>query len=288
MSEPAIVTLEDIRCTQAGMTALGAYAAALARNSGQAIAVDCTLVQWIDANIAAALRALNSQAREAGGAVRFMNLNPRVRNVLARNGFLDNAVAPGKTTVPLKEFELSDAKEFASYTTQQLGAQDIPEMSEGLRKKFFEGIDELFNNASIHSRSRGRVFACGQAYPKKRVLDFSIVDLGVGFRRNVEDYLDEPTTGAEAIQWAMEKENTTRSGDIPGGLGLKILKSFVELNEGRLTVFSDSGYWNLSANGIRMEDLSTRFPGTFVNLEINTADENYYYLDTEIDPNQAL
>lgn len=270
------------------MTALGAYAAALERNSGQAIAVDCTLVRWIDANIAAALRALNSQARQAGGAVRFNNLNPSVRNVLARNGFFDDSVAPGKTTVPLKEFELSDAKEFASYTTEQLGAQDIPEMSEGLRKKFFEGIDELFNNASIHSRSRGRVFACGQAYPTKRVLDFSIVDLGVGFRRNVENYLDKPTTGAEAIQWAMEKENTTRSGDIPGGLGLKILKSFVELNEGRLTVFSDSGYWNLSANGIRMKDLSTRFPGTFVNLEINTADENYYYLDTEIDPNQAL
>ena len=44
-----------------------------------------------------------------------------------------------------------------------------------------------------------------------------------------------------AIEWAMKGRNTTRSGDVPGGLGLKILKEFIQLNGGRLSIVDHIG-----------------------------------------------
>ena len=104
------------------------------------------------------------------------------------------------------------------------------------------------------------------------------MDLGVGFRRNVTAYLKKDISSSEAIDWALTGNNTTRSGDIPGGLGLKILREFIQLNAGRLIIYSDTGYWCLSKGATEKRNLTHSFPGVVVTLEINTADQAHYDL----------
>ena len=52
-----------------------------------------------------------------------------------------------------------------------------------------------------------------------------------------ENFMKKEISASKAIEWAMEENTTTRLGDIPGGLGLAIIREFVELNGGKLTVF---------------------------------------------------
>lgn len=289
MAQAIELVLEDLRCTPTGLNSLGSYANAVERHYGKQVIVDCRLVGWIDANIAAALAAIDAKAKEFGTLIEFKDLRPRIYDILERNGLFENrGIKPYRSCIPLRHYGLDEGKEFANFTSGEFAAQAMPLMSAALQQKFFEGLDELFNNASIHSKSEIGVYACGQSFPLKHALDFTIVDLGIGFKASVEKFLAAAISASKAIDWAMEENTTTRSGDIPGGLGLAILKSFVELNGGKLTVFSDNGYWNLNEDGIKMQELRSQFPGTFVNLEVNTADSNVYFLESELDPNAAL
>ena len=52
-------------------------------------------------------------------------------------------------------------------------------MSAGLIKKFRESVFEIFSNAVLHSRTKLGIFSCGQFFPNRHQLDFSVVDLGV-------------------------------------------------------------------------------------------------------------
>jgi hypothetical protein len=81
-----------------------------------------------------------------------------------------------------------------------------------------------------------------------------------------------------AIEWAMQDYNTTRQGDIPGGLGSKLLRDFIRLNKGKLVIASNGGFWCQSGTDVKMNRLSYAFPGTAVLLEVNTADKGQYDL----------
>ena len=73
-----------------------------------------------------------------------------------------------------------------------------------------------------------------------------------------------------------------KRGPIPGGLGLKLLREFIQKNHGRLTVVSDKGYWEQHPDGnLEMTRMINPFPGTVVNIEINTSDQKTYVLSTE-------
>jgi hypothetical protein len=74
----------------------------------------------------------------------------------------------------------------------------------------------------------------------------------------------------------MQDYNTTRQGDIPGGLGSKILRDFITLNKGKLIVVSNGGFWCQDGEGVRLLRLTHAFPGTAVLLEVNTADPHRY------------
>ena len=82
----------------------------------------------------------------------------------------------------------------------------------------------------------------------------------------------------EAILWATTGRNTTKMGKIPGGLGLKLLCEFIDLNGGRIQIVSDAGYWLRETKRIFTARLNSPFPGTVVNVEINTADKQSYEL----------
>jgi hypothetical protein len=85
----------------------------------------------------------------------------------------------------------------------------------------------------------------------------------------------------QAIRWALQEGNTTRKDSIPGGLGLKLLREFIELNRGCIQIVSDRGFWQFDQDGETIERMPNSFPGTVVNLEINTADTSSYCLSSE-------
>jgi len=119
-------------------------------------------------------------------------------------------------------------------------------------------------------------------------LDFSVTDLGIGIRQNVNEYTGQTLTAEQAINWAMEGNNTTKVGQIPGGLGLKLLREFIIMNQGRIQIVSDKGYWELSGGKASTRSFLNPFPGTTVNIEINTADTNSYCLSSEIRPEDVF
>lgn len=129
------------------------------------------------------------------------------------------------------------------------------------------------------------IFSCGQFFPDRNRLDFSVADLGIGIRQNVKEHTGQDLITAEqAINWAMEGRNTTRAGRIPGGLGLKLLREFITMNKGKIQIVSDKGYWELSGGETSTRTFTEPFPGTIVNIEINTSDTSSYCLSSEIQP----
>ena len=87
----------------------------------------------------------------------------------------------------------------------------------------------------------------------------------------------------EAIEWATQANNTTKRGDIPGGLGLKLLCEFIDLNNGSLQIVSDAGYWRRKSRHNKTARLRNAFPGTVVSVEIDTSDLNSYRLASELE-----
>jgi hypothetical protein len=251
------------------------------------IEIDMGNVNWFDANMCAAFGAILYKIGREPNIVTLLNLQKGVETILSKNGFLsyygrEKRQDTYETTIEYKRFEPKDDRYFAAYIEENMVGKGIPKMSEGLHKKFIESIFEIFSNAVIHSRTKMGIFSCGQYFPTKKRLVFSIADLGIGILKNVKEHTKQEMTAEQAISWAVEGKNTTKVGRIPGGLGLKLLREFITMNQGRIQIVSDKGYWELSGGKAFTKSFRNPFPGTTVNIEINTADTNSYCLSSEI------
>ena len=160
-------------------------------------------------------------------------------------------------------------------------------MSPLLKSKINKSIFEIFNNANIHGQCE-HVFSCGQYFPFKRRLLFTIADLGNTIKRNVNAYLNQSFTGSDAIRWAVEEGNTTKTGTIPGGLGLSLIRDFLKLNNGRIQIVSSCGYWEERKGAIFAKEFENVLMGTIVNLDITINDQSSYVLASEVDPNSIF
>lgn len=258
------------------------------RASGEVVAVNCNAVRWIDANMAAALGACMLKLRRQDRRIlKFVKLRQDIK-VLLEDAGLFMGGRPRNSNIPLRLFERGQSRKFAGYTHDHLLNKPIPLMTDAVRGKVLEGIDEIFQNFEIHSRSDLGLYAAGQLYPRKNRLEFSLADMGVGIPFNVAAALKRPMRPEVAIDWAMSGRNTTRQLDVPGGLGLKLLREFISLNGGSLSVISGGGYWSLTSSGILRSSLPLPVLGTIVNISVNTADTNSYQLDDEIDPSELF
>jgi hypothetical protein len=197
---------------------------------------------------------------------------------------LPKALDTHNTTIPLTEFELNSGVAFSIFAKKHLQRSEMPSMTPALQGKFYEGVDELFANSALHSKSAIPVTVCGQFFPRNGLLDFAIVDGGRGIAGAVSSTGRRFANEARAIDWAMQPGNTSREGDIPGGLGSKILREFIALNGGRLIIASGAGFWCQKGNAVIKSPLPFAFPGTAVILEINTADKNKYDLVSAPNP----
>lgn len=283
-----IIRLPQIRHDQAGFGALVRLHVQTKDCSFDDIDIDMSATSWFDADMCAAFGAILYGLSDNLNRVTLTNIGPDVEKILSKNGFLSSygrEKIPDRwgTTIPYQRFDVKDDRYFAGYIENELMQRsEMPVMSSGLLKKFRESIFEIFSNAVLHSQTRLGIFSCGQFFPTRHRLDFSVTDLGVGICRNVKEHTGLDLTPEGAITWATEGCNTTKRGHIPGGLGLKLLREFIALNGGRIQIVSDAGYWQQTGSQTVSARLDTPFPGTVVSVEINTADTQSYALRSEL------
>lgn len=281
------IPFPEIRSDFQGFTTLVNVAERLNSLGYSSVSLNMSSTDWVDANMCAPLGAILYKASRNLNMVQFENISQSVQRIFQKNGFLSYYGHAKKTdtygtTIQYQRFERKDDRFFGAYIEQHFKNKAIPEMSEPLRKKFWESIFELFSNAVIHSETELGIFTCGQNYPRKKHIDFAIADLGIGIHQTLINKKGLHLAPEEAIDWAMEGRNTTKTGSIPGGLGLKLLREFIRLNRGRIQVVSFTGYWEQCTDGsVVKKTLPSPFPGTVVNIEINTADTHSYALASE-------
>lgn len=282
------VALPAIRHNMVGFEELVRLNSILEKCRFTNIEIDMEKAEWFDADMCAPLGAVLYRVGHNVNKVQLINLPTKVERILSKNAFLSHyGRAPVRdtygTTIPYQRFDVKDDRFFASYVESKfVRRSEMPQMSRGLVKRFRESVFEIFSNAVIHSQSHLGIFSCGQFFPMRHRLDFSVADLGIGIRRNVSEHAGLDLPAHEAIDWATRERNTTKRGPIPGGLGLKLLAEFINLNGGRIQIVSDAGYWSLEKGHAETALLATPFPGTVVNVEINTADRQSYALSSEL------
>ncbi|MBN1279564.1 MAG: ATP-binding protein [Chlorobium sp.] len=268
-----------------GFNALALLANSSKTFSDEMLALDFQECTTFDANMAAPLyTALTCYHVEK---VKAINIRHDIRTILKKNGFLGelgvlNADDPDQTILPFRRFNRNAGASFAIYLSQYMTGRGIPRMSAGLTKRFLQSLFEIFQNAAMHSNSHSGIFVCGQLSPAMHRLDFTIADAGIGIRDNVRRHFNNTINSCSAIKWALEKGHTTRTNNQPGGLGLKLLKDFIRINQGKIQIASRYGFHEISDMAEPFYKLDYDFPGTCVNIEINTDDARNYALKSEI------
>lgn len=241
---------------------------------------------WFSANLSAALGAVLDTLIANVNTLHFDYIPPKTEEILLKNGFLtfygkEALKDVNHTTIKYQKLKPTDGKYFKAYVIDELlGRTELPNMSAALREKIVEGIYEMFVNAQIHSRTNF-IYTCGQFFPTKNRIEFTIVDTGVGFRTNVNKRFDIDISAMQAIRWAVQDRNTTK--DIPGGIGLAVLKEFIQRNRGKMQIVSGDGFYEYDHRGEKSDSFLGEFPGTIVNLQFSTNDYNNYCLKSEID-----
>ncbi len=280
--------LTDIRHNPTGFETLIGLYAKYASSKFTKIEVDMGHTTWFDADMCAPFGAILYCLGAQGNRISLTQIRPDVERILTKNGFLTHYGRAALrdtygTTIPYQRFDVKDDRYFAAYVENKfVRRMEMPKMSAALTKRFRESVFEIFSNAVLHSQTTLGIFSCGQFFPKRNTLDFSVADLGIGIRRNVKEHTGLVLSPDEAIDWATQGRNTTKRGPIPGGLGLKLLSDFVSKNGGRIQIVSDAGYWTLEKGKVDHFPLSAEFPGTVVTVEINTADKQSYSLSSEL------
>lgn len=278
---------KSIRHDQSGFSALADFWTQTQHCILDDIEVDMQATSWFDADMCAVFGAILYRLGDDLNSIELVNLNPKVESALSKNGFLSRygrETLPDHwgTTISYQHFNVEDDRSFTEYMEREfLQRTEMPSMSPELLKKFWESLHEIFSNAATHSRTKLGVFSCGQFFPNRNRLDFTVADLGIGIQENVNADPQRNMTASEAISWAVQANNTTRTGEIPGGLGLALLCKFIGLNDGRIQIVSGQGYWRQKGQKTECLELSGSFPGTVVSIEVNTADTKSYRLASE-------
>lgn len=253
---------------------------------------NCT---WFEANLCALLGATINQLQNNLNWVQLVNIPPSIEKIFSKNHFLsyfgETPVSDFyKTTIKYRRYKPAEEILFKKYLDEELlSKNDMPQMSQTIEQKINESIFEIFVNSCTHGETEF-VFSCGQYFPNKQPdprIDFTIVDLGKTIKKNVSDFLKKDVSATNALIWATSERNTTKTGSVPGGLGLKLIQEFLRLNNGEMQIASENGFWQLSKNSTTFtKTMENSFPGTIVNLEININDKNYYY-DSEEELNET-
>jgi hypothetical protein len=297
-----IFYLPNVHSNASGFGTLAAIATESGADSSREVKISFANLSWFDANMAAPLGAVLARLTDSLKAVSLVEIGAPQEKILRKNAFLTAfGYAPvpdtNRTTMPYQRFKLTEMSLFAEYLLRHLPGKGMPSMTSDLALAFQQSLFEVFANSVTHSESAPGVFVCGQFFPIDRRLDISIADAGVGIPRRINDSIPGALKTSEAwlknaavadkygnlkpsiaLAVALSENVTTKTGRLPGGGGLKLIKRFIQLNGGCIQIATGGAFWQFSRGKDEFHDLPAAFPGTVVNLEVNTADAKTYCL----------
>jgi hypothetical protein len=252
------------------------------------------LRQCFSANMSAVLGAVLDKFTTNLNNISFNYLEPQIEMILLKNNFLTyygkQSVKDEKnTTIKFQKLRPTDGKYFKNYVIQELikgHIADLPTMTDGVKEKIVEGIYEVFVNAQIHSGSPF-IYTCGQFFSNKNEIQFTIVDTGIGLKEKINQRFNSNLSAVQAIKWAVQDKMTTKI-DISGGIGLAVLREFIELNKGKMQIVSSDGFYQFDSQGEQISQFAGQFPGTIVNLQFKTNDKYNYSLKNKININDIF
>ncbi len=230
------------------------------------------------------IRSLESQGKTV--SIKWETLHKNIATNLQQNGFMhvfNNDCKPWDgNSIPYRE-DLIQNEFSVDYLKDNWLGRDWINIDQKLQNLIVSRVYEIYANAFEHGQSNIGVFSCGQHYPKLGELKLTVVDFGVGISSHVRNYLKDPDLSADkAIKWAFQPGTTTRLGEVTGGIGLDFLKQFVNVNQGKLEIFSHNGYAIIDECNESYQVRQTFFEGTLVNITLK-CDESYYYLECNSD-----
>lgn len=243
-------------------------------------ALNVEIETWFDANLAAVLGGLLDKVESELNMIRLDHILENTKKILQKNGFLSHFGYPSildtnNTTIKYLKLKPTDTRFFHQYVINELlNRPELPHLTTDLIKKMAESIYEIFVNALIHSKTE-YIYTCGQYFPQKNFIYFTICDTGIGFKNTISQRFNREIPADKAILWAINNGNTTKI-DRPGGIGLAILKEFIIQNKGAMHIVSNNGYYQLNASGETTSQFTAEFPGTAVTMIFNTKDTSFY------------
>lgn len=256
------------------------------------IIIDFERCKLFDANLSAVLGAIFDKRQNEGRNIYLLApQSPGVRRVLSRNKFFKAFDVHTENEdrddyLIYKSFGVSDTLAFKQYVdTELIQKPRFPKCTDRAKKKIIESIYELFANAVSHGGC-SHVYCCGEMHSRnnKNTLDMTIVNLGLSVVDNVNKFMEERhlpvLESCEALDWAFVEGNTTKQ--ITGGLGLAILKQFIDMNDGQIQMVSGDAMLEIEHNNHNETHLNKWFPGTIVTVEFNCDDNKTYLLKDEI------
>lgn len=279
----------------AGFNKLAEIAADTMILVGQKIYLDFEGCIFFSGNLCAVLGGIIHGVLQRRNIVEIIHLPLVLKGFLSKNRFLShfsNLVLPdfSNTTIPFSAFNVDDELSVKNYVEEQLlNKPGMPVVSEKLKKEMVKSIFEIYVNAITHGKCE-TVFSCGQHETRKGLPEiyFTFVDLGKTIKNNVAEFLGREISGIESIEWAVSDNNSTKTENHSGGLGLKLIKEFIKLNNGILQIVSANGVWQLFRGEVITNNISLDFPGTFVTLVFNLKDKSQYFLKEEINPKDVF
>lgn len=240
-----------------------------------------------------------------GGLSRFLELNNRriiidinsirnmkVKETLAKTGFISNFTSPqqiyAEDAIPYREDLINDVEGIMDYLTYSWIGKGWVHVSPRLRDAIAGNMWEIYNNAFEHSYTPNGLFSCGHYYKKQNELILTLIDFGKGISQNVKEFFinnfgdryNKFLTNGKALQWALSNGTTTSTSDIARGLGLNLLKEFIQLNNGRLEIYANEDYACISSDKETFTSIKAYFQGTIIHITL-ICDECLYKFSDE-------
>lgn len=254
------------------------------------ITFDFTRVTFLEANLCALIGTIFELLESKGNKISLININNGIETILRKNSFLlpfgyEKINDSYDTVLTYMKFTPNDDIGFHAYIhSELLSKPQFPKHSAKLGREITKNIFEIYENARTHGKC-DYIHTCGQFFPRQldKPLHFTIVDKGHNIKQNVSTYLRRDISAADAIEWAMVKGNTTKTGITSGGLGLAVIFDFIKLNRGKIQIISSDGFYEFKNGNVVKNKLNSVFDGTIVNIKFNLNDNNHYILTEELE-----
>lgn len=224
--------------------------------------------------------------------------NSSLNEVLSQNDFArtfgKKTRIPLKESIPYREDKVVDRNATMSSTMNSI-MDYLSELWLGrgwvlvsfkLRNAIVGKVWEVYSNAFEHSNSKIGVFSCGEHIANDLVL--SVVDFGQGIPEKVRSFLSEDPRSQNLdsinfLKWAFQRGHSTCTEGVARGLGLDLLKEFIELNHGKLEIYTNNVYVIIDNLGMKYEKIDVPFEGTVMHITLR-CDENLYQFKHEENP----